>query len=133
MKKIFAKLAMALCLTAMVSCGGSDNGGSGSGSMSPQQAAQKTMEIETTYNHELAKAMQASDAELFVKAVEKYYAAQNKVQNFDENSIEPALKQDLDNIVRANGTMFGSAQRQFYRELNDQQKERFHKATGIPM
>ena len=29
MKKIFGTLAMALCLTAMVSCGGSDNGGGG--------------------------------------------------------------------------------------------------------
>ena len=134
MKKIFAKLAMALCLTAMVSCGGSDNSG---GAMSPQQAAQKVMEIEAAYNQGLMQAMQADDAELFVKAVEKYNAAANelapKVQNLDENKVDPELKQDVERISRANASMFESAQRQFYSDLDDQQKERFHKAMGIPM
>ena len=134
MKKIFAKLAMALCLTAMVSCGGSDNGG---GAMSPQQAAQKVMEIEAAYNQGLMQAMQADDAELFVKAVEKYNAAANelapKVQNLDENKVDPELKQDVERISSANASMFESAQRQFYSDLDDQQKERFNKAMGISM
>lgn len=123
MKKLFLAL---MAVVVMASCGGSDNGG-GSG-MSPQQAAQKIMEIETTYNHELIQAMQGNDAELFVKAVEKYEAAskdlKSKVQNLDLNSVAPEVKQDIENISRSNKSNFELALRQFVYELSDQQKER---------
>ena len=122
MKKLFLAL---MAVVVMASCGGSDNSGGG---MSSQQAAQKVMEIESAYNHELVQALQANDAELFVKAVEKYEAAskdlKSKVQNLDLNSVAPEVKQDIENIARSNKSNFELALRQFVHELSDQQKER---------
>ena len=122
MKKIFGTLAMALCLAVMVSCGGGKSGGS------PIEVAGQ---IELTFNNEAAPAIQKNDAEMFLKAVEKYFAAKNNAEKFDPEDIDPEIMQEYDHLVEVNAGILNSGYRQFRYDFDDAQRERFHKATGM--
>ena len=111
-------------------------GSNNSGALTPNQAADEIYAIAVTYNKEMAAAVQANDAEMYVKAVEKYSAAQKKmapkVQNLDESKVDPKKAKVLNEIFKANGELDKHAQSMFYDEIyNGELSARFKKANGI--
>ena len=116
-----------------VSCGSSDEGGSG---MSPNQAADEIYAIEVTYNKEVAAAIEARDAEMYVKALEKYVAAKEKlapkVKNLDQSKVDPKKAESIKKLQDSNEQNDKVAQSMFYDEIyNGELSARFKKAIGI--
>ncbi|MBQ5887743.1 MAG: hypothetical protein IIW77_00525, partial [Bacteroidaceae bacterium] len=80
MKKIFGTLAMALCLTAMVSCGGSNGGSNGGGDVvaKAKEYAKKVDEADRRGDYEAAARIQ-QEAMNWVEGLSE--ADQEKVYN----------------------------------------------------